>query len=96
MEQFLARRTALGRELLVSTDDRVANCAFRLSLESASDVFAPGSEAINDATILRRSVSVINNFYVKGTVGRTHGEDDDTLTASKPTLPSLFPDGNTM
>lgn len=52
MEKVLACWAALGRQLFVSTDDRVANGAFSLAFEGTCDVLAPGSEPIDDAAVL--------------------------------------------
>ena len=52
MEQMLACRTLLRRQLLVGADDGVADGAFGLAFESASDVLAPGCDAILDTSVL--------------------------------------------
>ena len=52
MEQILACWAALGRQLFVSTDNRVANGTFCLAFERSGNVLAPGSESIDDAAVL--------------------------------------------
>ena len=52
MEEVLARRTALRRQLLVARDDGVADRALGLALERTGDVLAPGGEAVGDGTVL--------------------------------------------
>jgi hypothetical protein len=52
VEHVLASLTALRRQLLVSTDDRVADCTLALPFERSSDILSPRSETIADATIL--------------------------------------------
>lgn len=52
MEQILACRTLLGRQLLVGADNGVANRTFSLAFERSSDVLAPSCDAILYTAIL--------------------------------------------
>ena len=52
VEQVLASRTALGWQLLVGTDDGVANRTLGVSFHCASHIPAPCAEAIGDAPVL--------------------------------------------
>ena len=60
MEQILARRATLSRELLVRADDGVAYGAFRLALECTGDISTPSREAIGYAAVLHNRVSTID------------------------------------
>lgn len=60
MEEVLARRAALLRELAVGADDRVADRALGLALECARDVAAEGRQAVGDGAVLHcKSVSCL-------------------------------------
>ena len=53
MEQVLASTTTLAGQLLVSTDDGVADGAFCLSFKGSSDVFTPGGKAVDQVSVLQ-------------------------------------------
>lgn len=54
MKQVLTSLTPLIRHLLVGRYDRVADCAFGLSLECTGDVAAEGEETVCYGSVLKR------------------------------------------
>jgi hypothetical protein len=52
VKHILARRTALGGQLLGFVDDGIANGTLDVALEGSRDVAAPGREGVDDASVL--------------------------------------------
>lgn len=81
MEQLLARRAALRRQLFARADEGVADGALGLAFERARDVLTPGGETVRDGAVLIGKLA----FVMAGSLARdakTYSESDDTLRIS--------------